>query len=175
MTTQSPEDASDASLVDPESLRDRPDVTVHDDIDVVDEETLDIVADLDDMAIVGLTNDDGEVLMMEITDTCDLKLPSASVAPDEDFAAAAREWVESQAGLTIDLDAPTAAWRIELSSEDGDRTAERHFVTYDATLASGERPSDVDDRPDDGAEFADWFDEMPDRAAEAPGSPQFFD
>jgi len=67
-----PTDSADSSLApitDVESLRDRSDVPFHDDSDDVDAETVDAVAGLDDWAVVGVTDDDGSVLLRRLTPT----------------------------------------------------------------------------------------------------------
>lgn len=180
MTTQSSGESAETaeSITDPESLRGRDDVAIHEDAERVDGETFDLVADLDNMAVVGVTNDDGEVLLMRVTEDCELKVPTASVAPGEDYAEAARQWVRAQTGFAIELDALEAAWHYEARHEDEERVASRYFVVFSASPATD--GTDIDDPAIDGledgdAEAIEWFAELPDDAAEAPGTRLFFD
>lgn len=165
-------------VTDPESLRDRGDVPFHEDVDAVPEETFETIRKLDDLALVGVTNDDGEVLLRRLTETCSLKIPSIAVDPGEDFTATARREVQRNTGLSIELDALEAAWRLEVRPEGGeDRTATRHFVVYSASpTADGSEEDDPTAIPDDheAVEVA-WYDELPDEAAELPGIDLFFD
>ncbi|WP_327051622.1 NUDIX domain-containing protein [Halomicrococcus gelatinilyticus] len=181
MTTQQSDETTQTASVEPitdaETLRERDDVPVHDDEDVVDEGTLDVVDDLDDLAVVGVTNDDGAVLLRRLTEDCEWKLPVEEVARDEDYADAARRAVEEVVGLPVALHAVEAAWHFEARLADGDRTATRDFVVFSASPASD--APDLDDLPVDAAEDAPaavgWFDELPADAEEAPGTRLFFD
>ncbi|WP_135302609.1 NUDIX domain-containing protein [Haloarcula amylovorans] len=163
-------------ITDPESLRN--DVPFHEESDVVDEEVIDQLDDLDDMAPVGVTNDDGEALVMRVTDDCRWKIPSSAVAPGEDYAEAARQWVETNTGLDVELDGVAGVWRYEVQSAGGDRTATRTFVVFGASPASGdgggELPTDDVD-PAAAAAEAGWFRELPEGAEAVPGTDLFFE
>ncbi|MBV0923202.1 NUDIX domain-containing protein [Halomicroarcula limicola] len=163
-------------LTDPEPLRG--DVPFHEESDVVDEAVLDRLDELDDMAPVGVTNDDREVLVMRVTDDCRWKIPSSAVAPGEDYAEAARQWVENNVGLDVELDGVVGVWRYEAQSAGGDRTATRNFVVFGASPANedggGKLPADGVDAADAAAEVG-WFTELPDGAEAVPGTDLFFE
>ncbi|MDS0276898.1 NUDIX domain-containing protein [Halomicroarcula sp. S1AR25-4] len=166
--------ASDAApttgpIYDAESLRDRDDVTFHEEADTVDAATVDQLEKMDDMAPVGVRNGDGETLVMQVTETCDWKIPSASVGPNEDFAATARQWAETNAGLGVELDGVEAVWHYEAHSADGDRTAERYFVVFAASLQNDQSSGDGD------AEGTEWLTELPADAVAVPGTDLFFE
>ncbi|WP_232702663.1 hypothetical protein [Halobacterium wangiae] len=176
-----PTDSADSSLApitDAESLRDRSDVPFHDDADDVPAETVDAVAGLDDLAVVGVTDDDGSVLLRRLTPDCELKLPVESVGDDEDFVAAARVAVEDVVGLPVELDAVEGVWTFEAREADGDRSATRRFVVFGATpavdTAGVSLPTDDSPGTDAPAE-AGWFDEFPEDGERAPGTDLFFD
>jgi hypothetical protein len=180
MTTERSDRTSDAveSIRSLQTLRDRDDVPVHDDEDEVDRETLDAVADLDDLAVVGVTTDDGEVLLRRLTADCEWKLPVTDVAADEDYADAARRAVEDVVGIPVDLDAVEAAWHFEARLADGKRTATRTFVVFSASPAS--EGTGLDDPPldvpaEDAPADVGWFDVLPENAEAAPGTDLFFD
>ncbi|WP_049921467.1 NUDIX hydrolase [Halopiger djelfimassiliensis] len=173
MTTNPTDETGEPSAIDAitdlETLRARSDVPVHEEINVVDRETVETVAELNNMAVTGVSDDTGAILLMRVTGTCGLKPPSASVAPGDDYAAAAREWVETQAGFEIDLDAVEGVWDHKVRPEDGDRTARRSFVVFSATPVTD--PSDAEPEADDTG----WYDELPAEAVEPPGWQAFFD
>jgi ADP-ribose pyrophosphatase YjhB (NUDIX family) len=162
------------AVTDPEALRDHQDVPFHEESDVVDTETVEAVAEADDMAPVGVTNAAGEVLVMRVTDTCSWKIPTTAVGPDEDFDAAAREWVRRNTGLDIDLDGPLAVWRLRLRAEEvsaGGQAASRYFVVYGVDLNDvPELPTA--DAPDPAAETR-WVTDLPEGASEVPGTDLF--
>lgn len=176
MTAQPPGDTTDAGTVeaitDPESLRGRDGVAFHEDADTVDEEAFAFVDDADDMAPVGITNDDGAVLLMRVDEDCSRKIPSVEVGPGEEYGRAAREWVEEQAGIDVELDAVEAVWRYEARLEGEERAATRYFVVFGATPASGEGTALADTHE---AEAVEWFEELPDDAVEVPGTWLFVD
>jgi hypothetical protein len=157
------------TVTDPESLRDQ-DVPFHEETDTVDAETVDTVAELDDMAPVGVTNAEGELLVMRVTDTCSPKIPSAAVGPEEEFAATAREWVHRNTGLDVELDGPQAVWHLRV--EDGDRTASRYFVVYAGTPAAESPAVPTADAPDPAVE-AGWYETLPEETSEVPGTDLF--
>lgn len=162
-------------IVDHESLRDRDDVPFHEDRDVVDPSVVDRVADLPDLAGVGITNQDGDVLFRRLTDTCSWKIPVAPVPPEADFAAAITGHVRDTIGVTVELGGIEGVWDARLASSDGDRTAERAFVIFEGALVG-----DADDlagaAPDgDAVEEAGWFARLPEGADEIPGTHAFLE
>lgn len=167
--------AAAESIVDHETLRGLSDVPFHEETERVDSETFDTIDGLDDMAVVGVTNADGDVLLMRVTEDCALKLPTPEVAPDEDFAEAARAWVESQAGLEITLDSIEGVWCHEARLEGADRTATRAFVVFGASPVADEdgTADTIAERTE--AHAVDWFAELSDDTAMAPGTRLFFD
>ncbi|MFC6976060.1 hypothetical protein ACFQL1_17350 [Halomicroarcula sp. GCM10025709] len=115
MTTHDIDDRPIDSITDPDTLLDSGDVSVTEDTAVVDEETVEFVADAPDMAPVGVTTG-GETLVMRVTEDCSWKLPSSNVAPEASFAESAREWVRTNTGLDISIESVAGCWRHRLSS-----------------------------------------------------------
>jgi hypothetical protein len=161
-----------ATLTDPEVLRDRDGVPLHEETVVADAETVETVADMDDMAPVGVTNAAGEVLVMRITDTCSWKIPTTSVGSDEAFDAAARDWIAENAGIDVVLDGAEAVWYRRFEAEDGVRTASRYFVVYGGTPTADDPAVPTADAPDPAVE-ADWVTSLPEGATEVPGTELF--
>lgn len=160
------------NVTDPEVLRDREGVPFHEETVTVDAETVETVAELDDMAPVGVTNAAGEVLVMRITDTCSPKIPAPAVAPDAAFGDAARDWVAENAGLDITFDGPEAVWYRRFETTEGGRTAERYFVVYGGT-PTAEEPSVPTDDATDPATEADWVASLPEGGVAVPGTDLF--
>lgn len=180
MTTQDTDDGSDQfvldDITDPETAIDCETIPFHEETDVVDEETVAVVADAPDMAPVGVTNGDGETLVMRVTDDCAWKIPSSNVTAGEPFAEAAREWVRTNTGLAISIERLAGCWRLRLRSAETDRTATRHFLVFEASPATdGPAPAvPVDDGPDRAVE-AGWFETLPAGGSRVPGTDLFLD
>lgn len=173
MTATPPPVGTLEPLTDLDRLRDREDVPFHREEDTVPGAVVGDVADLPDLASVGVTNGRGELLLRRLTDTCSWKLPTASVAPGEDFVAAAREHVPETLGFRVDL-ALAGVWEVDLTAAEGDRTATRAFVVFEGSPADG--AYDIDTAAaTDPVEEAGWFAELPEDADELPGTGRFLD
>lgn len=106
MTANSADDGTlGTPITELDALRDRHEVPHSVETEVVDGDLVETIERLENLAVVGVTNDRGAVLLLRVTEDCELKPPTPSVAPDEDYAATARDWVESQAGFPITLEA----------------------------------------------------------------------
>ena len=173
MTATPPPVGTLEPLTDLDRLRDRDDVPFHREEDTVPGTVVDDVADLPDLASVGIRNDRGEVLLRRLTDTCRWKLPTASVASGEDFVAAAREHVPETLGLRVDLTL-AGVWEVHLTATDGDRTATRAFVVFEGPPVDGAYEVDTA-AATDPVEEAGWFAELPEDADEIPGTHRFLD
>lgn len=162
-------------IIDHESLRDNDDVPFHEPTNVVDAEVVEQVADLPDLAGVGITNHDGDLLFRRLTDTCSWKIPVETVEPEADFATAITDHVRETIGFTVELDAVECVWDIRVQTEDEERTASRAFVTFSASPVSGTYDLEAATPEGDPVEDAGWFDELPDGADEIPGTDLFID
>ncbi|WP_137286203.1 NUDIX domain-containing protein [Halorussus salinisoli] len=178
MTETSPEAIDDAppaeeqppveSFSDPEILRDRAGVrftheeAVHDDRDHCN-------TDIDGRAVVGVTNDAGEVLLAVHREESVAMLPHGGVEPGDDWAAVARQTVEITTELPFEIDGVKVVREIDHFAKGED---EPHATTYgvvfhasltgDPKSASAESPSHDDNEHWD----ADWFGEAPENTPE---------
>lgn len=141
------------TITDPSSLRERDDVQFHEDIETVDEETLETVAELDDMVVVGVTNADDEVLMRRWTADCSWKLPVQDLDECEDYTEAARRAVEVDLGLPITFEGSKGcggtrwAWsRASGSPRERSLSSVRH---QPSVTVSGRAPSRISPRTND--------------------------
>lgn len=174
-STETAESAVSESIVDPESLRDDDGVVFEADTDVVDAETFDRVEDLADLAIVGLTNETGEVLLRKLTPDCSWKLPCRAVDPGDDYVAAANQTLVNQVGPEATLDTVIGVWSLEARTEDGTRSTTRNSVVFRATQTlDGPEPSAVAPGGEAVAD-ADWFEQPPEGVPQLPGTDRFFD
>lgn len=162
-------------IVDHDSLRNREEIALHEETDVVDAAVVEQIDELGDLAAAGLTNPDGELLFRRLTDTCSWKIPVATVAPDEDYAAELRAHVEATIGFTLRLDDIAGVWEFTVRTEDGEQTASRAFVIFSATPVSGEYDLSAATPADDPVEEAGWFSSPPEDADLIPGTDQFLD
>ncbi|MEF8886598.1 MAG: NUDIX domain-containing protein [Haloarculaceae archaeon] len=167
-----PADRALEPLTDVGRLRHRDDVSFHREEDTVPATVVDEVADLPDLASVGITNEEGELLCRRLTETCSWKIPTESVAPGEDFAAAIREHVPETLGFRVEVDALVGVWEVHLAAADGDRTATRTFVTFEGSPADARYEVDAG-AADDPVEEAGWFAELPEDADRLPGTDHF--
>lgn len=156
------------SLTDPDSLQSQPEIPYHTDTETVDAETFETLSELEDMAIAGVRNDGGEVLFRRLTPDCAWKLPVVTVGDNDDYADGARR-AAAEVGVPVELDAVVGVWRVEARLADGDRTATRTFVVFEATPTGGADLSAARDREGRPADVG-WFDELPDGAQKLPGT-----
>lgn len=185
-TTDAPSAADSTldSLADPESLRDREEVrftdetAVHDDRDHCN-------TDIDGRAVVGVTNDDGEVLLAVHREETVAMLPHGRVEAGDDWLTTARRKVEITTDLPFEIDGVEAVREIDhvVEGED-DPHATTYGVVFRASLAGdsadADDTADADDPADDPANVADpstddndhwdadWFDAVPENTP--PGS-----
>lgn len=170
-----PPDTPVDPITDPEQLRDRPDVPAHEETDVLDTETFERVADLGDLTPTGVTNDEGDVLLLRVEDDCTLKIPCSAPEPGQDYADSAREWVEGLTGLDVELEAIEGVWFYEARLDGSDRTASRAFVAFSASVAGDGSDAPTEDVPaEKRPAHVEWTDELPEEAAEPPGTDLFF-
>lgn len=117
-------------------------------------------ADADGRAIVGVTSEDGRVLLLVNSEEDHTILPNDTVAPGEDWATVGQSWVEKSAGIDITLDDVERVRRVE-HVVDGESTPHSvaHHVVFGASVASaGTIPDGL--CADDPWELG-WYDELP--------------
>ncbi|WP_336326667.1 hypothetical protein [Halovenus sp. HT40] len=162
-------------IVDHDSLRDREEIAFHEETDVVDAAVVDQIDELGDLAAAGITNSDGKLLFRRLTDTCSWKIPVATAAPDEDYAAELRDHVEETIGFSLRLDDIVGTWEFTVRTEDDEQTASRAFVAFSAAPVSDSYDLAAATPEDDPVEEAAWFSSPPEDADLIPGTDQFLD
>lgn len=151
------------SPFDPEDLIDREDVRFREYPEVVDHQHhFDLYEPIDGMAVVGVTNDDGKVLLLVHDDEPLALLPHGPVEPGEDWAAAASRAVEEKTGVAVEIDGPELVKRKYFSPEgDDDRQTTAYQVFLHATPIADETAAGSSAKADQGDWTAGWFDEVP--------------
>lgn len=164
--------ADPASLCDCEEIRFTDETAVHDDRDHCN-------TDIDGRAVVGVTNDAGEVLLAVHREETVAMLPHGRVESGDDWLATARRKVEITTDLPFEIDGVEAVREIDhvVEGED-DPHATTYGVVFRASLVADS--ADADDSADDPADVADpgtddndhwdadWFDAVPENTP--PGS-----
>lgn len=155
------------SLPDPELLLDREDVEFREETKVVEPERFETFRErtetIDGVTVVGVTNDDGAVLLTGHEDD-GWRPTGGGVEPGEDWAAAGRRTAEAEAGVPIVLDRPEVLKRYTYRLEGGDdREVDEYFVFFRGSLAD-ESATDLSDLDSQEDATVGWFDEVPENA-----------
>jgi hypothetical protein len=140
--------------LEPAVLRERERIAYDERTYVHDDETY-CAADAAGRAVVGVTNEHGEVLLLVAGEHA--ILPNCTVDADEDWASVARETAAETAGGPVALERVRAVRRVEHRVEGADAP---HNVTFQVVVEAspdGETAPMVED--DDWT--AGWFDEVP--------------
>lgn len=154
-------------LSNPESLRDHADVEFDEKTTIVEEDELESLESNDGVVIAGVTDVQTRILLVDFDADWShgWTLPGAPVKPDEDWIDVARQWVEDQTGVGVQIDRPERVVRTDYRLEDGTRQHTRYNLFLSASVGPNSEPSDVTDGNEDGP-AADWFDEVPENAAD---------
>lgn len=154
-------------LADPDTLTTREDVAAT--TETIRHEDRDHCGtDVAGRAVVGVTNADGDVLVLIADDMGVALLPHGRVESGDDWAEAARAGVEGQTGVAVSLDSVEAVRTVDHVVGGISHTTTRR-VLYSASPAGGEI-RDCKRSADAGTDGfrAVWVDNLPD-GIEAPG------
>lgn len=149
--------------LDPATLLDREDVRVREDPEVVEHQHhFDLYESIEGMAVVGVTNDDAEVLLLVDDDEGIALLPHGTVEPSEDWATTGARAVEEQTGVAVEIDGPELVKCKHFSPEgDDDRRTTAHQVFLHASpVADGATAGTASDSAR-GDWTVGWFHEIP--------------
>lgn len=117
--------------------------------------------DIEGVVIVGTTDDAGELLVLIEEEEGIAILPHSTVEPGDDWAATAREGVEAQTGIEIELDDVELCRTVE-HLVDEKQHAKTHRVLYGGSPTGGEIQA-CKQRAGDGSDGwrAAWVDDLP--------------
>lgn len=160
------------TLPDPEAVRERPDVAFDEETTVHDERDH-CGLDLEGRAVVGVEDDDGDLLVLVNRDHSVALLPHGTVEDGDDWAVAARRGVEGQTGVSIELDRVTAVRSVEhvVDGEDDPHARTTRVVfagsPVDGAIQDCKRSAEAGR---DGWE-AVWVDDLPGGVSAPEGGP----
>lgn len=165
--------------LDAHSLRDREDVEFRAETRTVTRPEFETAYDLESRVTVGITNDRGEVLLVN-EGARGWTLPGAAVGANEDWERAGRRVAAALTGVDVALEEQVRVRRIEFRREESDRThttdnvlvrtapVSERPVADEPTLGSvGESPAAGDDEPPAvGVRDLIWHDRVPEDQSE---------
>lgn len=158
-------------LTDPETLRGREDVEFREKASVEHQHHFDLYGPIDGMAVVGTTNDTGEVLLLVNRNAGQAMLPYGRVEFGADYATVGQQSIEELTGVAVGINGVTRVRRKRYRPEDGGTesapgSGDRETTGYDVVFRAspvGDRAvmddSDIGDRNDDWE--VGWFDAVP--------------
>ena len=153
-------------LTDPESLVDRDDVDFREEASVEHQHHFELYEPIEGIIVVGVTDDEGRVLLMVHSEDPGVVLPYAPVESGEDWVAVARRKIEEAAGVDVDIDGVERVRRKYFSPEGDD---ERQTMGYDVVVcarpSTGETFGESTSVGEEGDWSLKWVDEIPEDAA----------
>lgn len=150
---------TELSVTDPEALADRNGLEIRQRT-FTHESREHCEADAAGRAIVGVTDEDGRLLVQVNREIDCAVLPNDTVGLDEDWATVGRHSVEERAGISVTLDSVERVRRVEHVVE-GESTSQltTHHVVFGASVASPE--TSLDGLCEDNDWEIGWYDELP--------------
>lgn len=173
-------DVQTESFSDPESLREREDVPFVEETSVHDEDHCSV--GIDGRTVVGVTTDDGAVLLAVHEESSIAMLPHGPVESGDDWATVGRRAVEEMTGVAVELDGPELVRDFDHFVESEARCAsdnraakprdERHTTSYNVVFRASPVGDEISTDPgvagnDDWD--AGWFDEFPGNLSDVGG------
>jgi hypothetical protein len=130
-------------LTDPESLRGREDVAYVENPPEVHQSHYDLYDSIAGMAVAGVTDDEGRLLLLQLDEAPVPTMPYARVAPGDDWVTAVEGAVRDTTDITVDVDGVRRVRRDTYRSEDGAETT-GYDVVFTATPTGSLDCSDAD-------------------------------
>lgn len=167
MSDTSPEATDEVSpsesLSDPETIRDREGVRFTEE-EAIHEDQAHCNTDIEGRAVVGVTNDAGEVLLAVHKEEAVAMLPHGEVGSGDDWAAVAREKIEITTDLACEIDGVEVVREIDHFVEgDEEPHSTTYGVVFGASLAAAAEGAHAEDPSHDENEHwdAEWFATVP--------------
>lgn len=151
------------SLCDPESLRGRASVPFHEETQSVAQAEFESVAEsVDSHAVVGITNDEDDVLLMN-DGSHGWTLLAFPVEHGDDWTAVARQQTERLLGVTVVLEQVELVRRIDFRlTSDGEQRTTMYNVVFRGSV-DGDRTIEESDSTNDDGLLLRWFEGIPDK------------
>ena len=149
-------------LFDPESLRGHEDVTFLEETHTLDQEEFEAAYEnLDSHVAVGVTNDEGEAMLMN-DGSHGWTLTAFAVEPGNDWTDIGQRGVEKLTGETVELACPELVRHIELSPEGKEnRQKSIYNVVVRAVPVEGRPVADEQTLKEEDIQDIGWFNEVP--------------
>lgn len=155
-STRNSDDPTGDSLFDPETLRDEAEVEFTEATRVHEDEDHCSVG-IEGKAVVGVTDDDGELLLVVDDERKFATLPAGNVESDDDWAAVGKDRTEHLLELPIELDGPKRVREVEHVTEEDEQA---HATSYEVIFAAS--PTADPSRATDGCDWrAEWVEAFP--------------
>lgn len=126
---------------DPEELREDAAVEFREQERVVDGAEFETVSEgaesQSGLVVVGVTNDGGELLLVDSEYVDGWTLPNGPVGVDDDWAIAADRWSEDALELPVEIGAPKLVIRTETRSAETDESVVGYTVAFGASMPRG--------------------------------------
>lgn len=149
-------------LTDPESLRDHPDVEFREERTVTQQTSFDYFASIDGLAAVGITNEEGAILLMNSPHGW--RLPYGPINPEEDWITGSQRIGENLTGVTITVSGVERVAKITHYIEGSRHESITYDVIFRAVPLTGQPvASSPSFGPWDELEL-EWFDTVPEDA-----------
>ena len=147
------------SFSDPETLRDAESVTFTEETRVHDDRDHCAVG-IEGRSVIGVTNDEGAVLLAVHTDASVAMLPHGKVEPGDGWATVGRRTVEELTDVTVEIDGIDCVREITHLAEGED---DPHDVSYNVIFSASPvgDEKDADEPGTDDVWNAGWFDDFP--------------
>jgi ADP-ribose pyrophosphatase YjhB (NUDIX family) len=160
MTDNISETTTQRTVTDPEVLARREGVEVRGKTRSVEAEPFALFERHDGAAVVGITRDDGALLLWR--GPKGWTLPFTFVDPDADWVAAAKHVIAELTGVTVDIAGIAAFRRVENTLADGDDSVTSYEVLFRAATVGADTAAELaafesdDDHPN-----VEWFEAVP--------------
>ncbi|MFD1513771.1 hypothetical protein [Halomarina rubra] len=119
------------ALTDPETLRSRADVAFVEKPPEVHQDHYDLYDPIAGMAVAGVTDDDGRLLLLQLEDAPIPTMPYGKVSPGDDWVETVREAVHDATDVAVTVDGVRRVRSGTYRSEDGEET-----TGYDVVFAA---------------------------------------
>lgn len=151
------------ALYDPESLRDRPDIEFVEERQPIPTAEFDTTEDrIESHAVVGITNTNGEVLLMDDGEH-GWTLTAFPVEDGDEWTAVARLGIERVTGREITLEGVERVRRVEFVEDGpGDHRFDMYDVLFGAEPVEGRPVAEEFEGPGQTRWELEWFDTVPD-------------
>lgn len=155
------------SLSDPGVLEENSNVTFREQTAIVDADRFETIqeraAEKVGVVVVGITNSEGELLLVKTDWSEGWVFPGSSVARGADWVATAKEAVENQTGVEVDIDRVARVNRRYYRQEETtERFSSGYAVVFLGSIAEDEPTVEFEESQNDYITDRGWFDRSPD-------------